>query len=174
MMVSLLRSHTLGAYGFGGGYEPGMSSETGLQLGKEITLHYALVPHDGDWREAAIYREGLEFNNPLVCRKITPHAGRLPKRWGLLEISHCNIALTALKPGDDGAIILRINEASGRPVSGVKIKLHAATTSAHECNLIEVSGRELKTADGTIEFDLRAFEIKTFELHLALAKVQEP
>ena len=32
MMVSLLRPHTLGAYGFGGGYEPGMSSDTGFQL----------------------------------------------------------------------------------------------------------------------------------------------
>ena len=50
MMVSLLRAHTLGAYGFGGGYEPGMSSESGFQLGKERTMRYALVPHAGDWR----------------------------------------------------------------------------------------------------------------------------
>ena len=37
MMVSLLRAHTLGGYGFGGGYEPGMSSESGFQLGQERT-----------------------------------------------------------------------------------------------------------------------------------------
>ncbi len=49
MMVSLLRAHTLGAYGFGGGYEPGMSSDTGFQLGQERTMRYALVPHEGDW-----------------------------------------------------------------------------------------------------------------------------
>src|SRR5262249_7538571 len=52
LMVSLLRAHTLGAYGFGGGYEPGMTSDTGFQLGKSRTMHYALLPHMGDWRSA--------------------------------------------------------------------------------------------------------------------------
>ena len=40
MMVSLLRAHTLGAYGFGGGYEPGMSSDSGFQLGQERIMRY--------------------------------------------------------------------------------------------------------------------------------------
>src|SRR5205807_3929409 len=75
MMISLLRSHTLGAYAFGGGFEPGMSSDTGLQLGRERTLRYAIVPHAGDWREAGIYRDGLELNNPLIVRKSPPHPG---------------------------------------------------------------------------------------------------
>ena len=87
MMVSLLRAHTLGAYGFGGGYEPGMSSESGFQIGKERTMRYALVPHAGDWREAGVFRDGLEFNHPLLARVAAPHAGPLPARWGLLEVS---------------------------------------------------------------------------------------
>ncbi len=78
MMVSLLRAHTLGAYGFGGGYEPGMSSETGLQLGVERSMQYALVPHLGDWREARVYRDGLELNHPLICRSVLSHPGTLP------------------------------------------------------------------------------------------------
>ena len=53
MLISLLRAHTLGAYGFGGGYEPGMSSDTGFQLGQERVVRYAMVPHAGDWRERA-------------------------------------------------------------------------------------------------------------------------
>ena len=88
MMISLLRAHTLGAYGFGGGYEPGMSSDTGFQLGQERIVRYALVPHAGDWREAGVFRDGLEFNHPLICRKVLPHAGTLPDRWGLLEVSN--------------------------------------------------------------------------------------
>ena len=70
MMVSLLRAHTLGAYGFGGGYEPGMSSDSGFQLGQERTMQYALVPHAGDWREAGVFRDGLELNHPLICRNV--------------------------------------------------------------------------------------------------------
>ena len=102
MMISLLRSHNLGAYGFGGGYEPGMSSESGFQLGQERTMRYALVPHAGDWREAGVFRDGLEFNHPLLCRKVLPHAGTLPARWGLLEVSSPNVVVSALKPGRDG------------------------------------------------------------------------
>ena len=99
MMISLLRSHNLGAYGFGGGYEPGMSSESGFQIGQERTLRYALVPHAGDWREAGVFRDGLEFNHPLLCRAVLPHAGTLPARWGLLEVSNPNVVVSALKPG---------------------------------------------------------------------------
>src|SRR5208282_1064959 len=65
MMLSLLRAHSLGAYGFGGGYEPGMSSDSGFQLGKERTMHYALVPHSNGWAESGIVQESYEFFHPL-------------------------------------------------------------------------------------------------------------
>ena len=67
MIVSLLRAHTLGAYGYGGGYEPGMGSESGFGIGQERTLHYAIAPHRGDWRDAKVWRVGMELNNPLIA-----------------------------------------------------------------------------------------------------------
>ena len=75
-----MRSTRLVSYPFYGGYEPGVSSDTGLELGKQMEFHYALVPHTGDWRQAEIYREGMEFNHPLVVRKVARHSGTLPKR----------------------------------------------------------------------------------------------
>ena len=148
LMVSLLRAHTLGAYGFGGGYEPGMSSETGLQLGKERTLRYALVPHNGDWRDAGIFREGLEFNHPLLCRQVAPHPGPLPKRWGLLDVSAPNVVVSSLKPGKEGTGLLRVYEAAGKSTAAVSIQLHAELLSANETNLMEVGspGTELEFA----------------------------
>ena len=83
MMLSLLRSTRIVAYGFGGGYEPGMSSDSGLELGKELSFDYALVPHAGDWREAAIFREGLEFNHPLLAYTVASHAGIAAQSLGL-------------------------------------------------------------------------------------------
>ena len=115
MMVSLLRAHTLGAYGFGGGYEPGMSSDSGFQLGQERTMRYALVPHAGDWREAGVFRDGLEFNHPLICRNVLPHAGTLPSRWGLLEVSNPNVVVSSLETEPGGDVALRVYEAAGRP-----------------------------------------------------------
>ena len=170
LMLSLLRSHNLGAYGFGGGYEPGMSSETGFELGQTRTLHYAMVPHAGDWRMAAVYRAGLEFNHPLLTRKSATHAGALPKRWGLLEFSAPNVVLTALKPGPDGSTILRVYEAAGQATPGVRIKLNARLTAANEANLLEDSERALRVKNGTVEFDLHSFEIKTLKLRFQSAK----
>lgn len=164
LMLSLMRSTRITAYAFYGGYEPGVSSDTGLELGKELTFDYALAPHSGDWRTARVYQAGWEFNHPLVARKLTTHAGGLPNRWGLLEFSHPNVLVSAMKPGRDGSAILRVYEASGQATSGVKLKVTAGIASAHEANLMEDADRELKSDGSTVQFDLHPYEIKTLKL----------
>lgn len=169
MMLSLARATAIVAYGFGGGYGPGMSSDTGFEIGKQLTFDYAIVPHAGDWREAGIYREGLEFNNPLIVRKALPHAGSLPKRWGLLDVSHSNVVVSALKPGAGGAAILRIYEAAGAPSPRVRISLRAKLAAAEEVNLMEDPSRKLAVTDDSVILDLGAFQIKTLKFQLAPA-----
>jgi alpha-mannosidase len=161
-----MRSARISAYPFFGGYEPGVSSDLGLELGVKRTFDYALLPHEGDWRNAEIYRAGWEFNHPLTVRKVSPHAGPLPKRWGLVEVSQPNVVVSALKPGRGGGIILRVYEAAGRPSSSIKIKLNAGVSSAREVNLLEDGGAELKVVDDTLQFDLGPYQIKTFSLTL--------
>src|SRR5262249_52075536 len=114
LMLSLLRSSRIQSYGIGGGFE-GQGSDSGLELGQERLFHYALVPHTGDWKSSGAFRAGLEFNNPLIICKSTSHAGQLPSRWGLLELSPSNVILSALKSAKDGATIFRIYEAEGKP-----------------------------------------------------------
>jgi alpha-mannosidase len=166
MMISLLRAHTLGAYGFGGGYEPGMTSDTGFQLGRERTLRYALVPHSGDWREARVFRDGWEFNHPLLCRQVLPHSGSLPAQWGLLEVSSPSVVVSALEPGRDGTVFLRVYEATGRPASGVTIKLRAKVVWARTSNLLEDLKEEIPVVGGALSFDLHPFEVRTIGLRL--------
>ena len=166
LMLSLMRSHNLGAYGFGGGYEPGMASDTGFQVGKRLSFEYALVPHAGDWRGVQVYRAGLEFNHQFLVRKVAPHSGLLPSRWGLLEVSHSNVVLTALTPGRGNATVLRVYEAAGQAASEVSIKLRARVAAANEANLLEESGRRLKIQTDSVQFDLHPFEIKTIRLQL--------
>ena len=164
MMLSLMRSTRIVSYGYQGGYEKGMSSDSGFELGKRLTFDYALVPHGGDWRQASVYRHGLEFNNPLIAHKAAPHSGSLPRRWGLLEVSHPNVVLSALRGGEGGRMILRVYEASGSPAAAVKIKLHTRIVSAHEANLMEDPGARLAVTDDTLQFDLAPFQIKTLQL----------
>jgi alpha-mannosidase len=166
LLVSLLRAHTLGAYGFGGGYEPGMSSDSGFQLGQERTMRYALVPHAGDWGEAGVFRDGLELNHPLLCRKAGPHPGSLPARWGLLDVSHPNVVVSSLKPTRDKGVALRVYEAAGRRTAGVTVNLRAKLLGARAANLLEDAGSDLKTDGSAVQFDLHPYEIKTMLLRL--------
>jgi alpha-mannosidase len=166
LLLSLLRSVRIQAYNSVGGFE-GQGSDSGLELGKEFTFQYALLPHNGDWRQAEVYRAGLEFNNPLVVHKDALHAGSLPAAWGLVEVSPANVVVSALKPAKDGATVIRVYEASGQATKGATIQLHAKVHAANESTLLEDSGAQLEVKQDAIRFDLRPFEIKTFRLRLA-------
>ena len=165
LMLSLLRSSRIQSYGIGGGFE-GQGSDSGLELGQERALHYALVPHAGDWRTARSYRAGLEFNNPLIVRKSSPHTGTMPTRWGLLKVSPENVVVSALKTARDGTMVIRVYEAGGQDSHGAAIALNAKVLSANEANLMEDNGAKVKIDRNSIHFDLHKFEIKTFKLRL--------
>ena len=166
LMLSLMRSAKLLLYPTVGGFDPTVSSDSGLELGKRLRFHYALVPHAGGWQEAGTFREGLEFNHPLIVRKAAAHAGVVSQRWGLLEVSHPSLVVSALKPGRDGSLILRLYEATGSPASGVRVKLNTGLTSVSEVNLMEDETRALSAQTDSFQFDVRGFEIKTFKLKI--------
>jgi len=167
LMLSLMRSARITAYPFFGGYEPGVSSDLGLELGEQREFEYALVPHAGDWRDAGVARAGLEFNNPLMTRTVEPHTGTLLKRWGLIQVSEPNVVMSAFKPGPKGSLVLRVYEAAGKGTNAVKIKLQPGVASASEANLMEDSTHRLDMGNGTLTFDLGPYEIKTFKLEPA-------
>ena len=170
LMLSLMRSARLISYGFIGGYEPGVGSDTGLGIGGRYTLNYAIVPHSGDWRSAEPWRAGMEFNNPLITRTAAARSGDLPAKWGLVEIPNDNVVTSALKSGSDGSVVLRVYEAAGKPTKGVHANWRAEVSQVHEANLIEDTGAGIETQHGSFTFDLKPYEIKTFKLHLKLAQ----
>ena len=163
LILSLMRSTEIQIYGGMG--QDALASDAALELGTERTFHYAIVPHTGDWRQANAYRAGLEFNNPLIVRNASAHEGKLPSVWGLLDVSPANVVLSAFKTANDGSSIIRVYEADGRATAAT-LKLHAKLLSANEANLMEDTGKKLKTQDNSIHFDLHPFEIKTFKLRL--------
>jgi alpha-mannosidase len=167
MMLSLMRSAHINDYPIFGGYENSLSSDLGLELRQERTFRYALVPHEGSWRQAHIFRAGLAFNNPLLVLPLEQHPGRLPEKWGLLEVSSSNVILSALMPAEDGhGIIARVYEAAGEPASNVSIRFTSGIQSALEVNLMEDPLHSLPVAKNAIHFNLHPFEIKTFRVQL--------
>ncbi len=164
MMLSLLRAHTLGRYGFGGGYEPGMSSESGFQLGQERTMRYALLPHAGDWRKGDLEREGLAFNRPLITRPVIQHKGVLPPHWSLLAIRSPNIVVSSIKPVQGGEAAIRLFETNGQPAQGVKLSFTPKVIEARAANLLEEPAEVLKVESNALSLDFSPFEIKTIRV----------
>ena len=162
LLLSLLRSTRIVSYGYGGGYGPGLSSDSGLELDNTLAFDYALVPHAGDWRDVAVYREADNFNHPLIARSAAPHTGALPARWGLLDISAGNIAVSSLKTGN-GKLILRLYEAAGQAVDAC-VTFTVPVTSAEETNLLDDSGTALPVRHNALTLSFRPFEIKTIAL----------
>ena len=166
LMLSLMRSARLISYGFIGGYEPGVGSDTGLGVGKKYTLHYSVIPHSGDWRSARPWRAGLEFNNPLIVQTLAAHNGDLPAKWGLVEVSGADAVVSALKPSKGGGAVLRVYEAAGQPSPHVRANWHAILGEVHEANLIEDSEGRVAAERESFQFDLKPYEIKTFKVRL--------
>jgi alpha-mannosidase len=171
MMLSLMRSTRLISYRYAGGFEPGVGSDTGLGIGSRYSLDYAILPHRGGWQDAAPWRAGLEFNNPLLALPVAPHGGDLPPRWGMLETSQTNVVLSALKPSKDGSVVLRVYETAGKPVHAASVKFRTAISQLRQANLIEDTMADLTAQNDSFTFDLKPFEIKTFKLILKPAAV---
>ncbi len=164
LLLSLARTTAIVAYGFGGGYEPGMSSDSGFELGQQLAFDYALAPHEGDWREAQLWRQGLEFNTPLIALTAAVHEGPLPAVWGLLKISAANVVVSSLKRSQENDFVLRLYEAAGQPAEQVEISLPHGIYRAFESNLIEDCGAALHVEGGKLTLSLRPFEVKTIRL----------
>jgi len=161
LMLSLMRSQTLGDY------NEGHTSESGYELGVPRKFHYALIPHHEDWKQARIYRLAQEFTCPMMVMKSEQHPGILPSRWGLLEISNTGVILTAVQPGPANSMLIRLYEATGQPTPGVEVTFSTAVRSALATNLLGDKGAKLKTAGNTVSFDMHPFEIKTLAVKLA-------
>ena len=80
-------------------------------------------------------------------------------------MSHPNVVLSALKPGEHDGEILRVYETAGLAAEAVLIELPDTVCTAQEVNLMEDPGQPLAVDHGTIRLSLRPFEIKTIAIH---------
>lgn len=165
MLLSLLKCTALKeGYGEGGGWNFKTKTSDGYELGVQHEFDYALVPHQGDWRQGQLTRRGMEYNRPLVVLKATKHRGRLPKRWSLIEVQGESVAVSALRATPGGTVV-RVYETEGRK-QAAKLRFAWPLCKAEETNLIEEEERPLSWSGDTLDFELGPFEIKTFRVGL--------
>lgn len=145
---------------------------------KTHVFHYALFPHEGDWRSAGVTRQGYAFNNPLVAVPTEASDGPLPTVGQFLEVSGGGI-VTAVKPRgnptagfsgqphcrEDG-VIVRAYEPHGHATAAV-CAAPWPLLGGRRCNLIEEPyGPALRADEGGLRLPLGGFSIESALLNL--------
>ena len=82
--------------------------------------------------------------------------------------------ISSLKPAHGGGIALRVYECHGQPASAALLAINASLATVNEINLMEDPGRMVPLAEDGLRFDLHPYEIKTFLLRPAPARVRRP
>lgn len=136
-----------------------------LELNRDYTFEYALQHHEGDWRQSEAYKHGQEYHHRPLCTQANAK-GNLPSEFSFLEISPCNLILSALKKAEDSEeVILRFFETKGEETMA-EIELFRNIERAAVANLLEQEEYELRPDGNKLKFEVKPFEIVTLKLSL--------
>ena len=120
---------------------------------------YALVPHEGDLRDAGVIAEAEHFNLPLSLR-----AGQGEGR--VVSVDRPGVSVEAVKWADrSDAVVVRLCEVWGSR-GPVRVTLHRPFVSVARTDLLERAVSPLAGHDGTVELELRPFELVTLAFDL--------
>ncbi|MBQ0105541.1 MAG: alpha-mannosidase, partial [Armatimonadetes bacterium] len=141
---------------------PGVNADHGRH-----SFRYAIFPHEGDYTEAEVVREGFNFNVPLSVRKIRKSKGKNPGEFSYISCSNPSVVIDTVKKADrDNDIIVRVyecHETSGPATLnfGFDIK------SAKIVNLLENDKNEpVKVSGNTVTFSVTPFKIVTLKIQV--------
>jgi alpha-mannosidase len=136
-----------------------------------FAFSYALLAHEGDWREAGLPRHGYAFNHELVSLFANVHAGLSLEVKSAYRVEDPGVLITAIKQREaGGGIVLRLYESLERPVV-TRLTSMRAVASVQQCDLLEAplpgDSRCQQLSAHAVEVTLRPFEIVTVALQHA-------
>ena len=133
-----------------------------LELGT-YTFEYAVQPHEGDWRQAEIYKQAPEFNHRPIAVP-TDGKGSLPAEYSFLKLSPHNLILSTLKKAEDSdAVILRFFETRGEDTQA-EVELFRDIKRLTSVDLLEREEGELPFEGNRFKLAVKPFEIVTLKL----------
>ena len=102
-------------------------------------MTYALLPHEGGWKDSDIIRRAMEINQKPVTVIETFHQGSQPQVQSFVQVDRREIVISAMKEAEDkDGVIVRAYETMKRPVEAT-IELpfmeRAATLQFKPCEI---------------------------------------
>jgi alpha-mannosidase len=114
------------------------------------TIHYALYPHRGRWRNAQTVRRGYEYNNPLIGVVTDRHRGILPPEHTFVKLEPSNLVLTSIKKAEDSdAWVFQWYDARGE-VSSATLQLPRVPARVVKSNFLEEDLSEVPFKDHVV------------------------
>jgi alpha-mannosidase len=133
---------------------------------------FSIVPHETGPKSDAGYRQGWEFNSPLITGSlasvvsIEPIPGRtMPEVWSLCELDSSNLVLTSLSKRDNGGreYVGRLFETDGLATTAV-CRFGAAVRRAWKTNLLGDTVVQLPVETGGVTIEVTPHEIYQFSV----------
>ena len=152
-------------------YTPGTRGGTNDQGTQDQGRHdilLGLFSHQGDWAAGRTPWQAARLNQPLRAFLTPQHSGPLGKTFSLLSSNNDQVQVVAIKKAEDSdEIIVRVKELTGKPASGISLRLSAPVTAAREVDAQERPIGNASAENGVLAFDMKGFGLRAFAIRLA-------
>lgn len=124
------------------------------------SFRYALIPHDGDWRQARIAQKAEERIHPCSWRHVYSHRGAdLPAERSFVSTSPASVGASSWQVRD-GGYELRLHDATGR-AGRVEVALPPRMSS---CKAVDFNGQPMDSPEIELDGDKARFTIRPWEI----------
>jgi len=119
--------------------------------------------HNGDWRQAEMYKQAQEFHHLPIPIQAEGN-GELAPEFSFLKLSPNNLILSALKKAEDSdEVILRFFETKGEATEA-EVELFKEIKGLTLVDLLEREEGELPFTGNRFRLKVKPFEIVTLKL----------
>jgi len=126
-------------------------------------VKYGIYAHAGDWVYAKTPWKSYFLNNPPIAFETTKHTGDLGREVSFIKSNTHQVDVMAFKKAEESNYyIVRVNELYGKDAKGVSISFPGKIVDAYEVNGQEKKIGSAGFTNGTLNFDMTRFLIRTF------------
>lgn len=129
---------------------------------------YGIYAHVGDWAYAKTPWQASFLNTPLIGFETAKHDGAYGKEISLIRINTHKVDVMAFKKAEESDYyIVRFNELYGKNANDVSVSFPGKVIDAYEVNGQEKKIGSANVDNGTLNFDMTSFAMRSFAVKLA-------
>jgi alpha-mannosidase len=143
------------------------SYQKGSQCLGKSSYRLAVYPHKANWITGEVYKEALNFSNPLRLVQIGKANGNLPLELSFLKFSSKNLQFSSFKKSenDDDVFVLRVFNPTGKTITS-KLTFYQSIKQAELVSLEEVFKEKISLNNpNTFTITLTKRKIATVKLY---------